>query len=80
MFYKSRGMVSILNRIISAAYFPAMKSPDWVYPIKFRDKFNLLPGNKEWSNSKDISGFYEINSTKSVFQPKNKAEIKTICT
>nr|NQU93705.1 hypothetical protein [Bacteroidota bacterium] len=73
-------MVSISNRIISATHFPAMKSPDWIYPVYFRDKFNLHPGSKKGLISKDISGFYEIYSIKSVFQPKNKAEIKTICT
>ena len=80
LFHKRLGMVFLLNRIISATRFPAMKSPDWIYPVYFRDKFDLYPGSKKGSISKDISGFYEIYSTKSVFQPKNKAEIKTICT
>ena len=45
-------------------------------------KITNFPGasEKRWLFPGGIYGICEINSTKSVLQPKNKAEITTICT
>ena len=49
-------------------------------PTLGKKKYVIGGSEKRWLFPGGIYGICEINSTKSVLQPKNKAEITTICT